>query len=73
LTAQNSADVYNDYGTFGGTNFNLFRRCPGASTPVVAGSNPFATPSPAGDFLGPPNGAPASPSSCDSSQVVPGP
>jgi phospholipid/cholesterol/gamma-HCH transport system substrate-binding protein len=73
LTAQNSAAVYNDYGTFGGTNFNLFRRCPGGSTPTVAGSNPFATPSPAGDFLGPPNGAPASPSSCDSSQVVPGP
>jgi phospholipid/cholesterol/gamma-HCH transport system substrate-binding protein len=73
LTAQNSANVYNDYGAFGGTNFNLFRRCPGGSTPTVAGSNPFATPSPAGDFLGPPNGAPASPSSCDSSQVVPGP
>jgi len=73
LTPQDSANVLNDYGAFGGPNYNLFRRCPGASTPIIAGSNPFATPSPAGTFLGPPNGAPASPSSCDSSQTVPGP
>jgi phospholipid/cholesterol/gamma-HCH transport system substrate-binding protein len=72
-TAQDSANVFNDYGPLGGPNFNLFRRCPGGSTPVLAGSNPFATPSPAGVFLGPPNGAPASPSSCDSTQTVPGP
>jgi phospholipid/cholesterol/gamma-HCH transport system substrate-binding protein len=73
LTPQDSANVFNDYGAFGGPNYNLFRRCPGGSTPILAGSNPFATPSPAGAFLGPPNGAPASPSSCDSSQTVPGP
>jgi phospholipid/cholesterol/gamma-HCH transport system substrate-binding protein len=73
LTAENSATVLSDYGPFGGPNYNLFRRCPGASTPVVLGSNPFAAPSPAGAFLGPPNGAPASPSSCDSTQSVPGP
>ena len=73
LTAQNASDVFNDYGAFGSTNFNLFRRCPGGSTPILAGSNPFASPSPAGVFLGPPNGAPASPTDCDSSQVVPGP
>jgi phospholipid/cholesterol/gamma-HCH transport system substrate-binding protein len=72
-TAQDSANVFNDYGAFGGPNYNLFRRCPGGSTPILAGSNPFAAPSPAGAFLGPPNGAPASPSSCDSSQTVPGP
>jgi phospholipid/cholesterol/gamma-HCH transport system substrate-binding protein len=72
-TPQDSANVFNDYGPFGGPNFNIFRRCPGGSTPILAGSNPFATPSPAGVFLGPPNGAPASPSSCDSTQTVPGP
>jgi phospholipid/cholesterol/gamma-HCH transport system substrate-binding protein len=69
FTAQNSADVYDDYGAFGGTNFNLFRRCPGGSTPPIAGSNPFSSP----PFPGPPIGAPDSPLSCDSSQVVPGP
>ncbi len=73
FTAQNAANVLNDYGAFGSTNFNLFRRCPGASTPVVSNSNPFASPSPAGVFLGPPNGAPASPSDCNSAQAVPGP
>jgi phospholipid/cholesterol/gamma-HCH transport system substrate-binding protein len=73
FNVQNAANVLNDYGSFGSTNFNVFRRCPGASTPVVANSNPFATPSPAGVFLGPPNGAPASPSDCNSSQAVPGP
>jgi phospholipid/cholesterol/gamma-HCH transport system substrate-binding protein len=73
FTPQSAANVFNDYGPFGSTNFNMFRRCPGSATPVVAGSNPFATPSPAGVFLGPPNGAPASPSDCNSAQVVPGP
>ena len=73
FNAQNATDVLNDYGAFGSTNYNVFRRCPGGSTPVVANSNPFATPSPAGVFLGPPNGAPASPSDCNSAQVVPGP
>jgi phospholipid/cholesterol/gamma-HCH transport system substrate-binding protein len=73
FTPQSASDVFNDYGSFGSTNYNLFRRCPGGATPILAGSNPFASPSPAGAFLGPPNGAPASPTDCDSSQVVPGP
>ncbi len=73
FTPQNAANVFNDYGPFGTTNNNIFRRCPGGATPIVSGSNPFASPSPAGVFLGPPNGAPASPSSCNSTQVVPGP
>ena len=73
LTAANSATPFADFGAFGGPNNNLFRRCPGASSTLLLGSNPFATPSPAGVFLGPPNGAPASTSSCDSSESVPGP
>jgi phospholipid/cholesterol/gamma-HCH transport system substrate-binding protein len=73
FTPQSASNVINDYGAFGGTNNNIFRRCPGASTPVVANSNPFAAPSPAGVFLGPPNGAPASTADCNSAQVVPGP
>jgi phospholipid/cholesterol/gamma-HCH transport system substrate-binding protein len=73
FTPQNAANVFNDYGPFGTTNNNLRRRCPGGATAIVAGSNPFATPSPAGVFLGPPNGAPASLSDCNSTQVVPGP
>jgi phospholipid/cholesterol/gamma-HCH transport system substrate-binding protein len=73
FTAQNASNVLDDYGAFGGTNFNVRRRCPGAAAPVVVTSNPFAAPSPAGVFLGPPSGAPASPTDCDSAQVVPGP
>jgi phospholipid/cholesterol/gamma-HCH transport system substrate-binding protein len=73
LAPQDASTVFNDYGALGGPNFDLFRRCPGGSTPILAGSNPFSVPSPAGVFLGPPNGAPASPSSCDSTQTVPGP
>ena len=73
FTPQSASVVYNDYGPFGGTNLNIFRRCPGGATPTVANSNPFATPSPAGVFLGPPNGAPASTTDCNSAQVVPGP
>jgi phospholipid/cholesterol/gamma-HCH transport system substrate-binding protein len=73
FTSQSASVVLNDYGAFGSTNFNIFRRCPGAAAPVLVGSNPFAAPSPAGVFLGPPNGAPASPSDCNSAQAVPGP
>jgi phospholipid/cholesterol/gamma-HCH transport system substrate-binding protein len=73
FTPQSASDVLNDYGAFGSTNFDIFRRCPGSATPVLTGSNPFASPSPAGAFLGPPNGAPASPTDCDSNDVVPGP
>jgi len=73
FTAQSAADVFNDYGAFGTTNYNVFRRCPGGATPILAGSNPFSSPSPAGVFLGPPNGAPASPGDCNAAQTVPGP
>jgi phospholipid/cholesterol/gamma-HCH transport system substrate-binding protein len=73
FTPQSASNVFNDYGAFGGPNYDIFRRCPGGSTPVLANSNPFASPSPAGAFLGPPNGAPASPADCNSAQVVPGP
>ena len=73
FTPQNASDVFADYGAFGSTNRDLFRRCPGGATPVVPGSNPFSLPSPAGIFLGPPNGAPASPGDCNAAQTVPGP
>jgi phospholipid/cholesterol/gamma-HCH transport system substrate-binding protein len=73
FNAQDATDVFNDYGAFGSTNNNIVRRCPGGSAPVLANSNPFASPSPAGVFLGPPNGAPASPGDCNSAQAVPGP
>jgi phospholipid/cholesterol/gamma-HCH transport system substrate-binding protein len=69
FVAQNAADVYNDYGAFGGTNFNLFRRCPGGATPPIGGSNPFSAP----PFPGPPIGAPQTPTDCDADDVVPGP
>jgi phospholipid/cholesterol/gamma-HCH transport system substrate-binding protein len=68
---QNAANVYNDYTP--GTNFAVFKRCPGGSSAVLSGSNPFSLPSAAGIFLGPPNGAPASPASCNATQTVPGP
>jgi phospholipid/cholesterol/gamma-HCH transport system substrate-binding protein len=73
FTPQNAANVFNDYGAFGTANNRLSRRCPGGATPIVGGSNPFATPSPAGAFLGQPNGAPTSTADCVSTQVVPGP
>jgi phospholipid/cholesterol/gamma-HCH transport system substrate-binding protein len=69
FTPQSAANVFNDYGPFGSTNRNLFKRCPGGATPTLAGSNPFAAP----PFLGPPAGAPASPVDCKAAQVVPGP
>ena len=37
-----TANQFEDYGAFGGTNFKLFRRCPGGQTqPAVDGSSPF--------------------------------
>jgi phospholipid/cholesterol/gamma-HCH transport system substrate-binding protein len=69
FTPQNAANVFNDYGAFGTTNNNIFRRCPGGSTAFLPGSNPFASP----PFLGQPNGAPATPGDCNATQVVPGP
>jgi phospholipid/cholesterol/gamma-HCH transport system substrate-binding protein len=69
FVAQSAADVYNDYGAFGGTNFDLFRRCPGGATPPIDGSNPFSAP----PFPGPPIGAPQTPTDCDVNDVVPRP
>jgi phospholipid/cholesterol/gamma-HCH transport system substrate-binding protein len=69
LVPQNAADVYDDYGAFGGDNFDLFRRCPGGATPPIGGSNPFSAP----QFPGAPIGAPATPTDCDANDVVPGP
>ncbi len=66
---QNASTVFSDYGALGGPNYNLFKRCPGGSASPIGGSNPFYSPA----FLGPPNGAPVSPTSCDSTAVVPGP
>jgi phospholipid/cholesterol/gamma-HCH transport system substrate-binding protein len=86
FNAQSASDVLCDYsgqapgggvggcdGPFNPPNFQVFGRCPGGSSPTLPNSNPFASPSPAGVFLGPPNGAPASTSDCNSAQVVPGP
>jgi phospholipid/cholesterol/gamma-HCH transport system substrate-binding protein len=72
-TPQSASNVFADYGVFGGPNRDVFRRCPGGSTPPVLQSNPFAFPSPGGVFPGPPLGGPASPADCNSTQVVPGP
>jgi phospholipid/cholesterol/gamma-HCH transport system substrate-binding protein len=69
FTPQNASNVFNDYGAFGTTNNQVFKRCPGGSTPLVPGSNPFSSP----PFLGQPNGAPATPGDCNGTQVVPGP
>jgi phospholipid/cholesterol/gamma-HCH transport system substrate-binding protein len=64
---QDASTVYSDYPA--GTNFSLFKRCPGGSASPIAGSNPFFSPA----FPGPPTGAPVSPTSCDATAVVPGP
>ena len=40
LTAANSATPFADFGAFGGPNYNLFRRCPGASSPDPARQQP---------------------------------
>jgi phospholipid/cholesterol/gamma-HCH transport system substrate-binding protein len=66
---QNADDAFDDYGPLGSDYYSVFRRCPGAATPPIAGSNPFSSP----PFLGPPAGAPTTPGSCDATQVVPGP
>jgi phospholipid/cholesterol/gamma-HCH transport system substrate-binding protein len=67
LAPQDASTVFSDYPA--GTNFSVFKRCPGGSASPIGGSNPFYSPA----FLGPPNGAPVSPTSCDSTAVVPGP
>jgi phospholipid/cholesterol/gamma-HCH transport system substrate-binding protein len=69
LTAASSATPFAPYGALGTNTYNIFQRCPGGASTPIAGSNPFASP----PFLGPPNGAPSTPSDCDATQVVPGP
>jgi phospholipid/cholesterol/gamma-HCH transport system substrate-binding protein len=67
---QDAADVFADYGAFGGANYDLFRRCPGGSTPPAPdGSTPFSSP----PFPGQPVGAPSTPGDCEATDVVPGP
>lgn len=69
-----AAEQYDDYCTPAGApnacdyipplnfdNLRVMRRCPGGSTQAVAGSNPFNAP----PFLGPPDGAPATPLDCN--------
>jgi phospholipid/cholesterol/gamma-HCH transport system substrate-binding protein len=68
-TAQDSAVPLADFGAFGGPNYDLFRRCPGGSTPPIGGSNPFSSP----PFPPLPIGAPQTPTDCDATDVVPGP
>ena len=72
LEPQNAADVFNDYPP--GANRGIFLRCPGGSSTPIAGSNPFFAPAFPGPPIGAPTGTPpAPPSSCDSTDVVPGP
>jgi phospholipid/cholesterol/gamma-HCH transport system substrate-binding protein len=72
LAPQNSADVFTDYPP--GLTRGIFRRCPGGSSTPIAGSNPFFAPAFPGPPIGAPTGTPpAPPSSCDSTDVVPGP
>lgn len=62
------ADQFQDYGPFGGTNFNIFRRCPGGMTqPAVDGSSPFLD----GGLLTSP--VPPYTNDCTSTDVPPGP
>jgi phospholipid/cholesterol/gamma-HCH transport system substrate-binding protein len=69
---QDSADVFNDYPP--GLTRSTFQRCPGGSSTPIAGSNPFFAPAFPGPPIGAPTGTPpAPPSSCDSTDVVPGP
>jgi len=69
---QDAADVFNDYPA--GTNFDLFERCPGGAASPIPGSNPFFAPAFPGPPIGAPTGTPpAPPSSCESTDVVPGP
>jgi phospholipid/cholesterol/gamma-HCH transport system substrate-binding protein len=58
---------YDDYGPFGVSNANVFRRCPGGATQVSTdGSNPFVG---AGSGLL----SPAPPNDCTATDVPPGP
>ena len=72
LLPQDAANVYNDYPA--GPTRGIFLRCPGGSSTPIAGSNPFFAPAFPGPPVGAPTGTPpAPPSSCDSTDVVPGP
>ncbi len=62
------SDQFNAFGPYGGTNFKLFRRCPGGMTqPAVDGSSPFLD----GGLLSSP--VPPLTNDCTSTDVVPGP
>jgi len=72
LLPQDAANVFNDYPA--GINRGIFLRCPGGSATPIPGSNPFFSPAFPGPPIGAPTGTPpAPPSSCDSTDVVPGP
>jgi phospholipid/cholesterol/gamma-HCH transport system substrate-binding protein len=72
LAPQNSAVVFDDYPP--GLTRGILLRCPGGSSTPIAGSNPFFAPAFAGPPIGAPTGTPpAPPSSCESTDVVPGP
>jgi phospholipid/cholesterol/gamma-HCH transport system substrate-binding protein len=72
LLPQNAANVFNDYPA--GATRGIFLRCPGGSSTPIAGSNPFFAPAFPGPPVGAPTGTPPAPSSsCDSTDVVPGP
>jgi phospholipid/cholesterol/gamma-HCH transport system substrate-binding protein len=61
-----ASQIFADYGPFGGTNLQVFERCPGGATqPSTDGSNPFVTPP------WPDSGL--TPADCDPSDVPPGP
>jgi phospholipid/cholesterol/gamma-HCH transport system substrate-binding protein len=59
--------VLTEYGAFGGTNADVFRRCPGGATQSSPdGSNPFVTPPALASGL-------SSPADCVSTDLPPGP
>jgi phospholipid/cholesterol/gamma-HCH transport system substrate-binding protein len=61
-----ASQIFDGYGPFGGTNLQVFERCPGGATqPSTDGSNPFVTPP------WPDSGL--TPADCDPTDVPPGP
>ena len=63
------SQIFSSFGAFGTANNQVMRRCPGAATQPIGGSNPFSAP----PFPGPPIGAPTTPGDCDATDVPPGP
>ncbi|MGH2984957.1 MAG: MlaD family protein, partial [Solirubrobacterales bacterium] len=57
LNAIPVAQIFDDYGPFPSGNNQIFRRCPGGATQLIADSNPFSSP----PFPGSPVGAPTTP------------